>query len=773
MPFIYRGDKADIEHDYVVARLAPIDPDTLAPMDIEPNGGSAYVTGTSEVARLEMKVAFLMVRHHRFALIVGSAGMGKTTFSSHSLLNAITRHDVTSGFYPFQPNERLVPFFVPLKAVNEHDDYPILRYLLRSNSYLGGLWGSRRLTKLLKQAKILLVLDGYDELYVPETGVSRVITDINAIVSGTLPPFSQNLDIPAAFRAFYELMPSCRLWLTSRNDFYRENRLARDSKERQSNKRWLENYYIEFEDPGLNQRFHRDHLGGFATVGIVGVQAREEIISRIFNRYRHRDSENYSWLDENIFLRLIEEEFDEEALRLSENPLFLTAMCYMYIKQEEQGTTLPRQDRGSLSELIVGCAKLLLLEVDKQKLHGITADVSLARRLKFGEEKLVFLQYFAARSFADESLFRRNVFRESDLYEAAERFFSGDTWPRDLIAGIQRRTRDNLVRMLIAQGVFVVVDEYRGEVLYDFPHRRFREVLAVQYLDNPQHVDECIALAGEVRYREFLLIFFASSANYQDRILKALLERCDDSLRGEYYTNLVGDCLAKKPATYSSAPVLDQWVRHVASHLKLDRIPEPIARHIEVSGETVAWLGYQLSAAARTNAADELRRYAVILGQLASGALLTWTAEYLGEDDVDEPMVDELIDVLRTDHLQDVHKMLVRGANSAFQRLAYRIVGVRNAPRDVQWWRSLMMDLPADRRSLIISLADEGYPRLGAAVTKWMADYQRYNDARKLAAEEETRWEKERELASKNGTIPKQKKKSRRLEFPVLEEFWI
>jgi hypothetical protein len=89
MPFIYRGDKADIEHDYVVARLAPIDPDTLAPMDIEPNGGSAYVTGTSEVARLEMKVAFLMVRHHRFALIVGSAGMGK----NHVLFSLSSKRD--------------------------------------------------------------------------------------------------------------------------------------------------------------------------------------------------------------------------------------------------------------------------------------------------------------------------------------------------------------------------------------------------------------------------------------------------------------------------------------------------------------------------------------------------------------------------------------------------------------------------------------------------------------------------------------------------------
>ncbi|HEX8674131.1 MAG TPA: hypothetical protein VF710_19690 [Longimicrobium sp.] len=778
MPFIYRGDEADIEHDYVVARLAPIDPDTLAPMDVErTTGESALVAGTTEVAELEMKVAFLMVRHHRLALIVGSAGMGKTTFSSHSILNAITRHDITSGFYPFKPNERLVPFFVPLKAVDENDDYPILRYLFRTNSYLRGPFGLRRFKKLIEKTKILLVLDGYDELYVPETGISRVIGDINAIASGTLPPFSAGLNMPAEYRHFYENMASCRLWLTTRNDFYRENRLIRDTRERTANKRWLENYYIEFTDAGLNERFYRDHPGGFATVGIVGVQSKEEIISRIFNRYRRRDPQTYSWLHASTFLRLMEQEFDEETLRLSDNPLFLTVICYMYIKQEEQGAKVPRQrDRSSLTELILGCAKLLLVEADKQKLHGITADIPLSRRLRYKEEKLAFLQYFAARTFSDETLFRRNVFRVSDLYAAAEEYFRSDTSPHDLVTGIRRRTRDNVVRMLITQGVFVVVDEHKGEVLYDFPHRRFREVLAVQYLDNLQHVDECIALAGEVRYREFLLVFFASSASYQDRILSALLERCDDSLRGEYYINLVGDCLAKRPPSYSPSPVLERWVLHAVSQLKLDRIPEPMVRHIQVSNETVAWLSFQVSTAARMNTPSDLRRYAVILGQLASGALLTLVAEHLSAEEIAEPMVDELIDVLRTDHLEDVQRLLVRGANSVFPRLMSRIVGVRNAPRDVQWWRNLMMDLSAERRDLLLKLAGEGYPRLSVAITKWLSEYRLYNELRRLAAKEEERSEKETHEQSSRKTgakIPKARKKPKGIELPVLEEFWI
>jgi hypothetical protein len=525
------------------------------------------------------------------------------------------------------------------------------------------------------------------------------------------------------------LMPGCRLWLTSRKDFYRENRLQRDGpRADQANREWLDSCYFSSSNKELDQRVQREQTSGFGAVEIVGVQKRSEIVARIFERYRGRDPQSYGWLDERAFLEFLEEEFDAETLRLSNNPLFLTAMCYMYINHGERSNDLGTREEGrTLTELIVNCTKLLLVEVDKQKLHGVATDISVNRRLRYPDEKLAFLQFFAAKSFSDEALFRRNVFRLEDLYKAAEEFFQNASWPREILVGIRRRTRDNVVKVLIAQGVFVIVDEFPGEVLYDFPHRRFREVLAVQYLDtDPRHVDECIAVAGEVRYREFLISFFASSQRYQDRLLSALLERCDRSIRGEYYTNLVGDCLASKPGSYSATTLIDQWLRKILPTGEYERIPSPIVKHVEAMPEFLAWLNYQLSAAVKAGSPDEVRRYTAVLGQVAPSSLIAWAKAFFADPGLDETLVDDLFRVLRSDHLEGLRHVLVAANTAGFPHLAALTVTRKAAPRDAVWWRRLMMDLTVDARQVLVRSASRSYPRLGAAMKKWLAGYRRY-----------------------------------------------
>src|SRR5215213_5196432 len=104
-----------------------------------------------------------MVRSNRTCIIFGHAGVGKTTFASYSVLSLINRL-IVEGFYPFNDSEQLIPFLVPLKVVDESEPNPILSYLLRSNRYLYSNGGLKRLIRLCKKGKVLLVLDGYDEV---------------------------------------------------------------------------------------------------------------------------------------------------------------------------------------------------------------------------------------------------------------------------------------------------------------------------------------------------------------------------------------------------------------------------------------------------------------------------------------------------------------------------------------------------------------------------------------------------------------------------------
>jgi hypothetical protein len=73
-----------------------------------------------------------------------------------------------------------------------------------------------------------------------------------------------------------------------------------------------------------------------------------------------------------------------------------------------------------------------------------------------------------------------------------------------------RSERPNFALQLIFCGVFVTVDKAAGQLLYDFPHRRFREVLASKHIATAERYLELVSRLEEGQFAEFLQVFQAS-----------------------------------------------------------------------------------------------------------------------------------------------------------------------------------------------------------------------------------------------------------------------
>jgi len=108
MPFIYRDLNTQVFIDFVSVRIETIDLETLKVRPIERGRPSTDQR----------------MRERHKALFLGNAGIGKTTFFRHTALTLANKRHVQHFF----PDEKIIPFYVPLKAVNNSHPHPIIKY---------------------------------------------------------------------------------------------------------------------------------------------------------------------------------------------------------------------------------------------------------------------------------------------------------------------------------------------------------------------------------------------------------------------------------------------------------------------------------------------------------------------------------------------------------------------------------------------------------------------------------------------------------------------
>ncbi len=231
-----------------------------------------------------------------------------------------------------------------------------------------------------------------------------------------------------------------------------------------------------------------------------------------------------------------------ENIKVGDSPLFLTVLCYVYatevLKQgsHEIGLSL------DFTELITVCIDLLISDLDENKardLPPVRRAALVKRRGAYAEEKKLFLRYFAfVVSIEQISTFDLRFIKERVKYFFTEcdRGHNGAL----IVAELERdiSTNPHFALQLIYCGVFSTLAINDAGTSYDFAHRRFREVLAVQFIDTPQRYCELLAKRNAVGLAELVKVFRKSKKWYDlafhENTLRHILDRCMDDRSGRY-----------------------------------------------------------------------------------------------------------------------------------------------------------------------------------------------------------------------------------------------
>ena len=523
MPFIYKGMEGDIVNDFVEVTINPLDLHSLK------------VASTNKSYNQNQ---YNRLQHSKKILLLGNAGVGKTTFQRHTILMLIRK--MYDPRYLLS-EEKPIPFYVPLRAVDNREKFPILRYILRNSGFK-----VQKLIRLERKGKFFLFLDGYDEIPFanPEKSERNYVQEeLNFVMS------TKNLSIHnygfsnQDYKTFYEQLMFCRVWLTSRREFF-------------------EKFPI--------MQYKPDGTSSLKAVEIGGIGSnRLKLIKTIFDRYKRRSETYQSILNEEYFIQIIDDTEDFEIREISYNPLFLTVMCYIYAMHAIESVDCEIALVNTFYQLITECIKLLLGDLDETKVRELPKAERLAlikRRGTYLSEKEVFLRYFAFELFVEE----KGIFDLEYINDKIKNFFTDrydSPYGEKIIRELSKTDSSypNFSLQLIFSGIFIIVDKNKDMIFYDFPHRRFREVLACEYITEPDHYEYLLKNIHKAHLNEFLNVFYRSSAfkneSLQAETLRSILYKSKKNNNNSDYYKLISYNLTKlKPHINNQSEIISNFL---------------------------------------------------------------------------------------------------------------------------------------------------------------------------------------------------------------------
>lgn len=696
MPFIYRGLESSLRDDYIETKMAPLPLDRLRPLsDDEDILPSNQPVGSQDVEWLESKAALAMLKDHRRALFIGDAGVGKTTFVSYHILKLLGQSSPLL-FRSAVQSSSVIPFFVPLKAVPDGSNAPILNYLLMTNIYLGRTTrGLRRLIDHAELGEVFLVLDGYDEIYVPPKGKTRLIEDIEALFEGRIPQSSMSENETA----FYDNMRSNRIWLTSRRTFYNSNRLGIDTEFLQEEvNRWLENrvYFVG----GQRDEGAFKNSANLAIIGIRGIVDQRQLVEKIFTKYK----EFYLDINVNKFLDFVNIYFEEKVKALSINPLFLTALCYLYVERvvKERLHFSSDIEKRTVRGLVDECVQLLLVDLDKYRVRELDRKLD---RTQYHLEKKAFLSFFAAELYTDPKLATTKVFTAKDIERKAKEFFKDND---ELVKQIE--VKKGLVTQIISQGIFVIVDCLEDETTYDFPHRRFREVLAAQCCEDDKYFAHVLDRIGDKDYQEFVLTVFETLPSKEDAIITQIIA-CSraEPQRVDYFATLVAECIQRHSISESSILKLEEWIREMMA-AEVEELPISLLQAMKFSREFVSKLSYDLRSSLLSKwSMEKTRRMSIYMAQVMPEQFVNRVVDRLEEKKkkVLDSKTKTLLDVCRIYAPKQLARAIRQLEGATFRRVIKYLCKVGGPKNDLDLWTTAVKNLSKRQWIILVRISNE------------------------------------------------------------------
>jgi hypothetical protein len=609
MPFIYKDLDTDVINDFVGIEFQSLHLATLQ----HQNAANSFHSIEDEKLVRNKKV-----------LLLGSAGIGKTTFQRRSILTIIENVESPPFLYE---KERPVPLYVPLKAIDNSEPFPIFRYVIANNPLFMYKYGLGRFRRLAASGDLFLFLDGYDEI--PFTGGTRNFVQEELSMLFVDPGKDDR----------YLALRRCRVWLSSRKEFFEKNPITD----------------LEFKVQVPEE--------GVAAIELKGIgNNRIKLVRKIFDKYRLRSPKYYEFLDEELLLHQIDGS-DDEIRDLSFNPLFLTVMCYIYAQKAIEKENHSVEWAKRFDDLIIECISLLLQDLDKNKARDLPKariEALLTRRDLFVEAKKLFLQYFSMQLYFDN----KPVFTLPYIKEQMRNFFDSEvdiSAATDIIRNLDLddSSKPNVALQLIYQGVFVLVDSTRDESLYDFPHRRFREILASRYINTPERYERLLADSGRKDFGEFLNVFYKSDSyrdrQFHDATLELVLQKALGHTSDDSFVQITSEFTKHKPEGYDVTKAVTQFLTAAVLNVKEFRVSKALLRDFDGSEEFLKTIETEV---VRSATHRNLSRFSIclsVLHRLQKLKLVSILQPMLGESIADREFLPVILRYLT---LVDIDNLL-------------------------------------------------------------------------------------------------------------------
>lgn len=513
MPFIYKDFDLEVINDFQHIEAIKLKSTIIKTLDFEEPVKNNERNEFTDWFKVEKKV-----------LTFGDAGVGKSTLMRFLVLSILQRKKIRYLNY----DKDTIPVFIQLKAILGNQKSPLINYLLEEVEMYKGKSGLKTLEKHLIQRRLIFILDGYDEISFVG-GDNYLQHELGVFFSTQLS--SEKIGsriIDMKFYDLYKLISDSKVILTTREEFYRLNPLE------------------DFQT--LTFGSFNTVIPSFKAMRLLGLgNLRFNFVKVIFDKQKLKGAIYKEALDPELFIAEIDTLEDEEMTRFSKIPLFLTIMIYIYVCQVRDGLSTKYIWETTTEKLIQECVITLLKDIDEYKVKELSEAKKKAfskRRNDFYEEKIRFLEFFAysllneQKAVFDFDYLKTKVF---SFFSEGSQFETADK----IILGHNRKeaANPNFSEQLLYSGVFTNVCLIGGKLNFDFPHRRFKEILAANYLASMKETIDLSSLFENKHASEFFVYSFRKSQkNYKEKIILQVLEYCKTESYS-YITQLLGECL--------------------------------------------------------------------------------------------------------------------------------------------------------------------------------------------------------------------------------------
>lgn len=207
MPFIYQDIHLKNLDHYVTVDIKRLNLETL--LDVDKNK-----------KQLGLSVNYKVKAYDR-VILLGNAGVGKTTFFRHTILQILRGKSVNY----LGNTANIIPIYISLKTIDNIDKSPILNYIFTNTPFFCNKSGKNRFINYAKKSVLFLILDGYDEIgFIGKGSTNYIKKELKVLMSYSLNGVDPN-SVKEEDLNIYNLLFGNKVWLSSRKEFYHRNDL--------------------------------------------------------------------------------------------------------------------------------------------------------------------------------------------------------------------------------------------------------------------------------------------------------------------------------------------------------------------------------------------------------------------------------------------------------------------------------------------------------------------------------------------------------------------